>query len=374
MRFSSNRSIYYIGAILIINQIASLSSEEIKRQNHDTVLSKYDQAPDDGGGSGSRILSRKRRFLKFPEGSSFQVVYDQTIPIIGNTRLFTVGITIAMAWQLPSVSIFEISKMLQEKTAQGSLRRKDGDINATILVDTSTSKYDKSNKHAYYYDNPYDTQPSGYYNNLLHQPSPAQMGYSNSINYYTRGNYSNYVPQGQQHAQKPGFSFENLPSNFLSPYNWTRNDWSSLFARYMQTWVRNHPPNYNHSKRRFYPVFGKRSIDEHTHPEDKFFLNHHRSTRHDLYLQIEKFLEAKGKHGHHCVLRALCESGQRKNHTEPEPFLKEILKAVFSMPTTHEASTVHKHRMYDEAHGHVGDCAEKFSFCKDSIWSDDFIF
>lgn len=62
--------------------------------------------------------------------------------------------------------------------------------------------------------------------------------------------------------------------------------------RYFLNWVRKHPPNYHLSKKRFYPVFGKRSIEEHTHPEDKFFLNHHRSTRHDLYLQIEKFLDA----------------------------------------------------------------------------------
>ncbi|EAT44614.1 AAEL004030-PA [Aedes aegypti] len=278
--------------------------------------------------------------------------------------------------------------MLREQVEEGvHLRRKDENVNTTTLVDTSTSKYEQSNKHSYYYNNPYGNslyQPAngtknifGYYNNLQQQNQQAQMGYNNRIKYYTSSNdsrYEAYQNNANKWPQNPSFSLKDLPPNFLSPYNHTKNDWNSLISRYFLNWVRKHPPNYHLSKKRFYPVFGKRSIEEHTHPEDKFFLSHHRSTRHDLYLQIEKFLDAKGKHGHHCVLRALCESGQRRNANEPDSFLKEILKAVFSLPTTHETPIHHKHRMYDEAHGHEGDCAEKFSFCQDSIWSDSFIF
>nr|XP_019565378.2 uncharacterized protein LOC109433402 [Aedes albopictus]XP_029718355.1 uncharacterized protein LOC109403301 [Aedes albopictus] len=388
MRFGAERCIYCLGALLAINQIGLLSAAELTEQKYDAVTTRQDQIPDDGGGS-SKVLSRKRRFLQFPEGSSFQVVYDQTIPVVGSTLLFTVGVTVALAYQLPSISIFEISKMLREHVADGvHLRRKDENFNDTTLVDTSTNKYEQSNKHSYYYNNPYGSsqqqQTNGtknilsYYNNLQQQNQPPQMGYNNRIQYYTSSNDSRYgayqSSANNWQSTHPSFSLKDLPPNFLSPYNHTRNDWNSVLSKYFLNWVRKHPPNYHLSKKRFYPVFGKRSIEEHTHPEDKFFLNHHRSTRHDLYLQIEKFLDAKGKHGHHCVLRALCESGQRRNANEPDSFLKEILKAVFSMPTTHEKPVHHKHRMYDEAHGHDGDCAEKFSYCQDSIWSDSFIF
>ena len=41
---------------------------------------------------------------------------------------------------------------------------------------------------------------------------------------------------------------------------------------------------------RVYPVFGKRSIDEHLTDEDKFYMEHHRSTRFNLYEKIVGFL------------------------------------------------------------------------------------
>lgn len=306
---------------------------------------------------------------------------------MGSTLLFTVGVTVALAYQLPSVSLVEISKMLREQYELDN-RRKDADANATVLVDKNGSKYEKNNKHSYYYSNPYSNGLSqnktgaknifSYYNGL--QQQPTQTSYNNRMSYYTNGNSNGYGAYDQlytnklQQTQAPTFSLNGLPPNFISPYNYSRNDWNSVVGRYFLDWLQKHPPNYHLSNRRLYPVFGKRSIDEHTHPEDKFFLTHHRTTRHELYMQIEKFLDAKGKHGHHCVLRALCESGQKRNANEPDSFLKEILKAVFSLPTTHETPSYHKHRMYDEAHSHEGDCAERFTFCQDSIWSENFIF
>lgn len=44
-------------------------------------------------------------------------------------------------------------------------------------------------------------------------------------------------------------------------------------------------------KHRIYPVFGKRSIENHQLTiEDKFHLHYHRISRHQLYLKIEKYL------------------------------------------------------------------------------------
>lgn len=176
---------------------------------------------------------------------------DQTIPIVSKTLLYSVGITVALAWQLPTISLFTIAKLLREKTVQsGAFRRSDENVNATTLIETSTSRYNQSNTNSYYYDNPYnksnDRRPSGLNNissnyndghqlQLPHQ-IPSQKGYSNRINYYTSANESSYGPYDiyrpqWQKAQQRGFLTDNLPLNFLSPFNWTRHDWGSLVAR-----------------------------------------------------------------------------------------------------------------------------------------------
>lgn len=45
----------------------------------------------------------------------------------------------------------------------------------------------------------------------------------------------------------------------------------------------------NHN--RVYPVFGKRSVDEHLTDEEKFYQEHHRTSRFSLYEKIEGFLK-----------------------------------------------------------------------------------
>ncbi|XP_052863500.1 uncharacterized protein LOC128270134 [Anopheles cruzii] len=321
--------------------------------------------------SPQRILSRKRRFLTFPEGSSFQVVYDQTIPMIGVESLFTIGITVALAYELPSITFDQIWDMIEQNANDPDILPKvDSAANGTILVDTKPGVTPaRKNILSYAYQPPV---------------SPAMApGTGGHINYYTAtadkyGNrrYDNYDRYGHRAPSR----WEQFVSNELvrRPPGYaadrTPNDFGSIVNRYLAKWIRQHPPNYAMDKKRFYPVFGKRSIREDTAPLDRHFLNHHRVTRHALYERIEQFLTAKGKHGHHCVLRALCESGQRKHDTEPDTFLREILRAVFSLPTTHETPSQHKHRLYDEAHAHTGNCTETYTYCKDSFWSPDFVF
>ncbi|CAG9857952.1 unnamed protein product [Phyllotreta striolata] len=58
----------------------------------------------------SKSLSRRRRYLTFPSGSSLQLVYCLTVPSVGVGGIFTIGITAALAWELPSdpQQIFQI--------------------------------------------------------------------------------------------------------------------------------------------------------------------------------------------------------------------------------------------------------------------------
>lgn len=89
--------------------------------------------------------------------------------------------------------------------------------------------------------------------------------------------------------------------------------------------------------------------------QERFFLDHHRSTRHELYEIIEKYLSAwvcirsadygeyeyrfflssslfdyrKGYNGTACVLKTLCEVGKKQSDSEPSTFLAEIVRVVF---------------------------------------------
>ncbi|XP_048504779.1 uncharacterized protein LOC105686950 [Athalia rosae] len=49
-----------------------------------------------------RVLSRRKRYLIFPRGSNMQLVYCLTIGAYGRDGDLVLGLTAAMAWELPS--------------------------------------------------------------------------------------------------------------------------------------------------------------------------------------------------------------------------------------------------------------------------------
>ncbi|XP_046749868.1 uncharacterized protein LOC124413377 [Diprion similis] len=62
-----------------------------------TEFTKNLEVPDTG-----RILSRRKRYLIFPRGSNIQLVYCLTIEAYGRPDDLVLGLTAAMAWELPS--------------------------------------------------------------------------------------------------------------------------------------------------------------------------------------------------------------------------------------------------------------------------------
>lgn len=106
--------------------------------------------------------------------------------------------------------------------------------------------------------------------------------------------------------------------------------------------------------------------------------------------------------GTECIRRALCETSQQRTDGEPDEFLVEIMRAIFSLPTqqdihgqanghadkaaaardngtkkttTTAADTDPLHRMYDEAiaSGRLnGDCAQQYDQCEGSVWTGSF--
>lgn len=123
-----------------------------------------------------RTLSRRRRHLIFPEGSSLQIgeidemlccnvtskmlilkfhisqrtfhilqkfslVYDTYHPVVDYTNLLVVGITGALAWELPSKPVYP-EEELQEIYNNGSLpllRRNDGNVEINTFQDKNVA-------------------------------------------------------------------------------------------------------------------------------------------------------------------------------------------------------------------------------------------
>ncbi|XP_036333991.1 uncharacterized protein LOC118744781 [Rhagoletis pomonella] len=171
-------------------------------------------------------------------------------------------------------------------------------------------------------------------------------------------------------------------------------------------------------KHRIYPVFGKRSIaDEpptavataaeiHSNnnnntqqqqamphhrqrrsgivgPEltriERIHIRHHRSTRQTLYEKIEKYLDKLGiKNSHQCILRALCETGQKSKERSPGTFVGEIMRAVFTVPEALDEDLLenrihYKDQRYDRANGFEGSCNKQYALCEQSLWETEFV-
>ncbi|KAJ8714703.1 hypothetical protein PYW07_002928 [Mythimna separata] len=73
---------------------------EVKSDSNETVTARLYK---DDDVAGFKVLSRRKRFLIFPDGSSFQIVFcnqNHGYLQIGNIVWF--GVTAAMAWELPT--------------------------------------------------------------------------------------------------------------------------------------------------------------------------------------------------------------------------------------------------------------------------------
>ncbi|XP_055389284.1 uncharacterized protein LOC129618514 [Condylostylus longicornis] len=122
------------------------------------------------------------------------------------------------------------------------------------------------------------------------------------------------------------------------------------------------------------PIFGKRKKRDTDIPSyDKYDLidiNYHRTSRQELYEKLEKFLDQLGQNGTECILKSLCEIGQREDDTEPVDIFREILRAIFTLPQPVFKVKQEKHKIYDEAHSYEGDCNEKYPLCPTSVWAE----
>lgn len=160
-------------------------------------------------------------------------VYDQTIPIVAAQLLFTVGVTCALAFELPSEPIYHITQKLRQgllnvedvadetstaapndTSSEDDHSRIDKNYNRLTYVGYNKNNYyDSMNKHSYYY--------SPNYNGNKYYQKPLSPNYisDKSDNYYN--NYDNAFNK-----------LSNQSSIFVTPKpsNQSSNQWTSIVS------------------------------------------------------------------------------------------------------------------------------------------------
>lgn len=229
-----------------------------------------------------KLLSRHRRYLTFPEGSSLQLgngllgnpiwlalpmlsietkinnhayylVYDQIIGIIDFTNIHIFGVTVSLAWQLP------------HKTAFADEEHKGMHNNKISISQVDTDKIDKNvpskdmSKHNYYFES-----------------------------YFNRSNYHSHQMDNDYYAYLNWKKTISKP-----PSNRQFDDWKTYRSNKTQ-W------DYSH---KIYPALRMRrqiaqkkhmnpSQTSSMHPEVHQLVKYHRDSRFSLFKSIEKYLNA----------------------------------------------------------------------------------
>ncbi|XP_011499298.1 PREDICTED: uncharacterized protein LOC105363328 [Ceratosolen solmsi marchali] len=99
----------------------------------------------------------------------------------------------------------------------------------------------------------------------------------------------------------------------------------------------------------------------------------HRRTRAVIYPKIEAFLQSTGLDGRSCVMRALCEAGQRStSEIGSGTFVQELLHAVFTIRSDGTIFDNEDNQQYDYAYRLNGNCAALYPTCKHSIYDLNF--
>lgn len=158
-------------------------------------------------------------------------MYDQTIPIVAAQLLFTVGVTCALAFELPSEPIYHITQKLR----QSLLNVEDVADQTTTPASNDTSSSSEDDDHSRIDKN---------FNNLNYVNRNQYYDSMNKHNYYYSTNYNGnkyYQPPLSPNyiSDKSDNNIFNTLSNqspiFVTPKpsNQSANEWTSLVS----TWV-----------------------------------------------------------------------------------------------------------------------------------------
>nr|NP_651258.1 uncharacterized protein Dmel_CG17781 [Drosophila melanogaster]AAF56296.1 uncharacterized protein Dmel_CG17781 [Drosophila melanogaster]ACV53062.1 FI03705p [Drosophila melanogaster] len=364
-------------------------------------------------------LHRQKRYLLFPEGSSFQLVFDIIIPIIDYTNYAILGITCSVAWELPSKPPSELIENVLTRINDGTIGtvRRNGSVpdpepdppsqplTHSQNLELDNRGADTANWQAVhappanppaYAANEHDSH--SYYTNI--QRIPAAYPYANAnanADANANGQQSQAAIPANWHARQSPAEWQQRVKTTGADNWWTRNG-----QRVQQNWREKQriwgPSKWDYAysqrprevlrappKHHIYPVFARRrrrrSLDQDAHFE-RLHLQQHLSSRQLLFGKIERLYKSRRLNGTSCVLRALCESSQRQQHVlrgtnavRPQSFIMEILSAIFQLPSSDDVEELEELELmispnYLEAHRQKGNCRQIYGDCNHTFWLD----
>ncbi|GAB0091551.1 hypothetical protein DMENIID0001_064060 [Sergentomyia squamirostris] len=295
-----------------------------------------------------RLLSRKKRWLIFPEGSSLQVVHFTAIPVHGLPTVFLIGVTGAIGYELPFYPLSDIAEEIGERIKNGTFElRRDKDVTKVQYVDRPYNNY---NKHKYYY-----TQPDQYY----YQP-------------HFNGTYNWGHPAGIAGLK----SFWNELQHRVNKFAHNNRDvYYSLRdkTRYLSNRVKGllngNKPQIQRKRFKLLPILMKRSIEEQQRKFNSTFFHEKyqmqpMESRQLLYSRIETFLNGKGMNGRECILKTLC---QVRSSEHSNSFMSEIMKTVFKTPS-HQPEMMRDFEYHHDASEEFQDCSRLYKNCQYNLW------
>ncbi|KAH8246811.1 hypothetical protein KR032_000507 [Drosophila birchii] len=380
-----------------------------------------------------RRLHRQKRYLLFPEGSSFQLVFDIIIPIIDYTNYAILGITCSVAWELPSKPPSELIENVLTRINDGTIGtvRRNGSApepEPGTPLPPSQPQVQPQAQPSFQPHPPQQLDNGSPVNwQAVHAPPANPSAYAANDHgrhsYYT--NIQRHIPDAFPYANANANADANasgqqrqaaMPANWdarQSVGKWQQkgvgagagtglgvdNWWTRNGQRVQQNWrekqrmwgpskwdsgytqrprqILHFPP-----KHHIYPVFARRrrrrspEIAEDLHFE-RFHLQQHLSSRQLLLGKIERLYKSRRLNGTSCVQRALCESAQRQQRigNEPQSFIMELLSAIFQLPSGEDISEPANLELmmsphYLEAHGQKGNCQQLYSDCSHTFWSE----
>uniref|UniRef100_A0A2A4IX15 Uncharacterized protein n=1 Tax=Heliothis virescens TaxID=7102 RepID=A0A2A4IX15_HELVI len=358
----------------------------------------------------SEVLSRKKRFLIFPEGSSLQLVFCTTYAMVFSIGdIFLYGSTAALAWELPQdpYSPFNhhadpLHRRVDTKTIyytdeDGRIidkrpyhrkpianpafakRSVDGPDKKGTL---EKFKIDRKQMHA-------SENKREYLNERMEERSVEFHRSSRAALYQKIETMLHGIGDIFLYGSTAALAWE-LPQDPYSPFNHhadplhRRVDTKTIYYTDEDGRIIDKRPY--HRKPIANPAFAKRSVDGpdkkgtlekfkidrkqmHASENKREYLNErmeersvefHRSSRAALYQKIETMLHGLGVNGKHCVLKTLCLVGKTQDYPQGM-FFQEIMRAVFTLPKNSRG--VDKHVEYDAAHSAAGSCEELYPEC-----------
>ncbi|KAJ8979133.1 hypothetical protein NQ317_016751 [Molorchus minor] len=300
-----------------------------------------------------KTLSRKRRYLVFPTGSSLQLVYCLTVPSVGVGQIFTLGETAALAWELPDKADFIYDLIGHKKKT------------TTAAPETTTlpplhldHDYDDDLQH---YDHPSERtdKPPNHFSGgwtFLGRKYPGSPVNDMSNPDLLRGVCKKFTVHLKKSSNgRPAYVGE-----------------AALFSIRLLTtsYLYRYRPNSSHNNGYFKKINEVKPGTTYIHP---VYHQLHRRTRRDLYQKVEKLFTAwrlmetiilLSRDGKACIMKAICEVSQAAQ--KKGTFMEEIIKVIFRVKPHDEYPDEDD---YDTASNKSHNCVDLYPTCESSIWS-----